>query len=198
MLKLIDGRTDLYQWDTGRKIAVDANCSQVHFSNKLIGPSIDVDVIDGEAFVPDILLQSDKELTAWAFVGTPENGYTKISKVFKVIRRNKPADYVFTPHEQTTLQKIMDAIEGIPEAIQRTSEEILREAKESGEFDGEPGVSITHSWNGTVLTITSASGTSSADLRGPAGDRYVLTDDDKAEIAQKVLAEIPDGDEVAY
>ena len=29
---------------------------------------------------------------------------------------------------------------------------------------------ITHSWNGTVLTITSDSGTSSADLKGPQGD----------------------------
>lgn len=139
MLKLIDGRTDLYQWDTGRKMSVDAECSQVHFSNKIIGPSIDVDVIDGEALIPDILLQSDKDITAWAFVGVPENGYTKISKTFKVLRRNKPADYVFTPPEQTTLQQIMEAIDGIPEAIERASEEILREAKESGEFDGETG-----------------------------------------------------------
>ena len=34
---------------------------------------------------------------------------------------------------------------------------------------GADGVSCTHSWNGSVLTITSASGTSSADLRGPQG-----------------------------
>jgi hypothetical protein len=36
---------------------------------------------------------------------------------------------------------------------------------------GADGVSCTHSWSGTVLTITSASGTSSADLRGPKGDQ---------------------------
>lgn len=35
--------------------------------------------------------------------------------------------------------------------------------------DGKDGVSATHSWNGTVLSITSASGTSSADLRGADG-----------------------------
>ena len=34
---------------------------------------------------------------------------------------------------------------------------------------GADGVSCTHSWNGSVLSITSASGTSSADLRGPQG-----------------------------
>ena len=35
--------------------------------------------------------------------------------------------------------------------------------------DGADGVSVTHEWDGTVLTVTSASGTSSADLRGPQG-----------------------------
>ncbi len=34
---------------------------------------------------------------------------------------------------------------------------------------GKDGVSCTHSWDGTVLTVTSASGTTSADLQGPAG-----------------------------
>lgn len=35
---------------------------------------------------------------------------------------------------------------------------------------GSSGVSATHSWNGTTLTVTSASGTSSANLQGPKGD----------------------------
>jgi hypothetical protein len=35
--------------------------------------------------------------------------------------------------------------------------------------DGSNGVPATHSWNGTVLTVTSASGTSSADLKGATG-----------------------------
>ena len=104
MLTLNDGRSELWQWDTGRTLAVDADCSQVHFSNKVFGRSIDVDVSDGVAIIPDILLQTDKDLNVWAFVGTAENGYTKISKTFKVNRRNKPADYVFTPQEQITLK----------------------------------------------------------------------------------------------
>ena len=37
--------------------------------------------------------------------------------------------------------------------------------------DGKDGVSATHSWNGTTLTITSASGTSSANLKGDKGDK---------------------------
>lgn len=113
MLTLNDGRSELWQWDTGRTINVPADCSQVHFSNKVFGRSIDVDVVDGVANIPDILLQTDKDLTAWAFVGEAENGYTKISKVFKVNKRNKPADYVFTPTDQTTLGEILDRIEDL-------------------------------------------------------------------------------------
>ena len=50
---------------------------------------------------------------------------------------------------------------------------ILAQAKESGEFDGEDGISVTHTWNGTRLVITSASGTSSTDLKGEKGDQGV-------------------------
>lgn len=35
---------------------------------------------------------------------------------------------------------------------------------------GADGVSVTHRWNGTVLEVTSASGTTSADLKGAKGD----------------------------
>lgn len=132
MLTLNDGRNELWQWDTGRTLSVDADCSQVHFSNKVFGRSIDVDVSDGAATIPDVLLQTDKDLNVWAFVGTAENGYTKISKTFKVNRRNKPAEYVFTPTEQETLAGVvarLDAIEQSqdPDAIKNAVEDYLEE-----------------------------------------------------------------------
>lgn len=90
--------------------------------------------------------------------------------------------------------------------IEQEIAESLTNAKESGEFDGKDGVSVMHEWNGTELTVTSASGTSSADLKGEKGDKgeqgatgaqgekgdkgdsYTLTDEDKTEIATKVNA----------
>lgn len=246
MLTLNDGRNELWQWDTNRKITVDAECSQVHFSNKVFGRSIDVDVVDGVAIIPDVLLQSDKDLTAWAFVGIAENGYTRISKVFKVNKRNKPSDYVFTQPEQTTLEEIKEKIEHLesihyPDAIknavedyleqnpveapvqsvngktgkvfltatdvgaisqddlQEATNEALAQAKASGEFDGKDGVdgkdgsngvSVEHSWDGTVLNIKSASGESSADLKGDKGDAgfypVVTMDTNTAEIQPNV------------
>lgn len=69
-------------------------------------------------------------------------------------------------------------------------------------INGQDGISCTHSWSGTTLEITSASGTSSVDLKGEKGDSYILTDTDKTEIADIIkneyeseLLEILGGDE---
>lgn len=56
---------------------------------------------------------------------------------------------------------------------------------------GEAGISVTHSWDGTKLVITSASGTSSTDLKGDKGDSPVKgtdywNEEDKAEIKSYV------------
>lgn len=40
-----------------------------------------------------------------------------------------------------------------------------------GKVSGDDGVSCTHEWDGTVLRVTSASGTSEADLKGDRGER---------------------------
>ena len=130
MLDLNDGRDELWQWDTGRTLIVDADCSQVHFSNKVFGRSIDVNVAYGVAIIPDVLLQTDNDLNVWAFSGTAENGYTKISKTFKVNRRNKPADYVFTPPDQTSLEEIKERVSYLesmqdPGAIKNAVEDYL-------------------------------------------------------------------------
>ena len=132
MLDLNDGRDELWQWDTGRTLDVDADCTQVHFSNNVFGRSIDVDVVGGVAIIPDILLQTDKDLNVWAFSGTAENGYTKISKTFKVNRRNKPADYVFTPPDQTSLEEIKERVSYLesmqdPGAIKNAVEDYLEQ-----------------------------------------------------------------------
>ena len=50
-------------------------------------------------------------------------------------------------------------------------EDLTEEQRES--LKGQDGTSVTHSWTGTVLTVTSASGTSSVDLRGEKGEQGI-------------------------
>ena len=67
---------------------------------------------------------------------------------------------------------------------------------------------IYHEWDGSVLTVRSYSGSSSADLRGPAGPQgpegpqgpagYELTDDDLDRISERVLELYELGDGVRY
>ena len=174
MLTLNDGRSELWQWDTGSKLTVDADCSQVHFSNNVFGRSIDVDVIGGVAIIPDILLQTDKDLNVWAFVGTPENGYTKISKVFKVNRRNKPSDYVFTHPEQTTLGEILERLDDlesvkVPDAIKNAVEDYLEQ-------------------NPVEVPVQSVNG-QTGEVKLTAGDVGAISQDDLQEATSEALAQ---------
>lgn len=108
MIKLADGRGHLYQWDTGRQVECDAE--QVHFSNHHYGTSIDVDVKDGKATIPNQLLTSAIPLKAWAWVKDVSGEYTKEEQMFLVAKRNKPSDYVYTPTEIKTWQDLQNQI----------------------------------------------------------------------------------------
>ena len=83
-------------------------------------------------------------------------------------------------------QEQLEALRG-PQGIQGVPGE-TGPAGQPGQ-SGKDGVSVSHTWNGTSLSITSASGTSEMDLRGPIGpagqdgNDYVLTDADKQQIA---------------
>lgn len=69
-------------------------------------------------------------------------------------------------------------------------------------INGKDGISASHSWDGTVLTVTSASGTSSADLKGadgkdgqngytPVKGTDYWNEADKAEIVEETVENIP-------
>ena len=55
------------------------------------------------------------------------------------------------------------------EAFRRNGDILYCDLKALGNLCGKNGTSVTHSWNGTTLTVTSASGTSSSNLKGDKG-----------------------------
>lgn len=125
MLTLNDGRNELYQWDTGRVATVSVDCDAVHFSNLKYGNSLSVAVINGTVAIPNQLLLNNAPLYCWAFVTDDDGAYTKKEQTIEVIKRAKPANYVYTETEMLTIQTAV--------------EDALKKAKESGEFDGEKG-----------------------------------------------------------
>ena len=117
MFKIADGRSHFWQWDVGRKLIVsDSNVTKVHFGNKGIDFLLGVNVKeeDGKrvADIPDILFQKAFDIRAYAYVG---DEYTQKSATFEVKSRPKPPDYVFTPTEQITLEKLIEKVGDIEE-----------------------------------------------------------------------------------
>lgn len=75
------------------------------------------------------------------------------------------------------------------------------EGSEADWLESLKGQSATHQWEGTVLTITSASGTSSSDLKGEKGTSVtdgMLVEDDEAGNVAMTWFDYEDGNEVEY
>lgn len=141
-ITLDDGRTELWQWDTGRKIVVDdKSVSEVHYSKYSSTQAITREVIDGKAEIPNFLLQDTHAVTVYAYSGSIENGYTVAEKTFNVAKKPKPANYVETEEDQAILAKLKaeigylselrtEAKDNLVAAINEVSEEIANVADE--------------------------------------------------------------------
>ena len=98
MFILLDGRSELYQWELDRKVVVsNPEIVEVHFCNKNSTHSLIVEVkeVDGKriAEIPNILLQDIWPIMAY---GQCAKCHVRDAATFNVVRRAKPDDYVYT------------------------------------------------------------------------------------------------------
>lgn len=116
MFKLEDGRETLWQWDIERKLIVnDPSICEVHFCNRTTDCSLVVKVENGQAAIPNILLQDARPIRVYAFC---DDQYTKTEQQFTVKSRTKPEDYVYDETEtlrySTLDKKITELEQNIP------------------------------------------------------------------------------------
>lgn len=149
MIKLADGRGSLYQWDTGRQVECDAE--QVHFSNHHYGTSIDVDVQDGKATIPNQLLTSATPIKAWAWVKDSNGEYTKEEQIFIVAKRNKPSDYAYTPAEIKTWQDLQNQIGDLNNLTTAHKDNLVNAINDSAESGGGGSVDSVNGKTGAVV-----------------------------------------------
>ncbi len=135
-IEIQDGRGVFYQWDTGRKLAVDDGAEQVHFQNREHGTTIDVDVVDGVAAVPDILLQAARPLRVFAYIDEGNGCYTKLERVFEVAERNKPAGYVYTPTEARNFSQLKKQIGALADLETTAKDNLVAAVNEVNEKAG--------------------------------------------------------------
>ena len=136
MLELI-GVDELTQWDVGRQINVDKDVNMVHFSNRPYGYSKNVKVTDGVADVPDMFLTSCAPLRVWAYVGDFEKGYTKIEKIYEIKPKNRPEDYIYTPEEVKTWEKLQSEIGDLSGLETKAKENLVVAINEVAKSGGE-------------------------------------------------------------
>lgn len=103
-MKIEDGREKFYQWDSGQRLIVeDGVCNAVHFTNSDREKSLVCSVVEENGrrtvSVPNILLQSDKMIRAYACVSDEEGAATAYCCAFEVIKRSRPEDYIYTETE---------------------------------------------------------------------------------------------------
>lgn len=142
MLKIQGTRNYLYQWDLNQKVIVVDNDSvnEVHFVNE--GQNDNALIVEVKedskaryAEIPNILLQSGDNILAYEHC--EDNGeYTFRKYLLEVIRRPKPADYIYTETEiksyevlQADLDKKIDAPQTAAVGEVLTVEEVGEDSK---------------------------------------------------------------------
>ena len=161
VLKLKDGRKELYQWDVGVVADVtDKNINEVHFSNLRYGVPFNIKVKNGTVTIPPEVLQSGAGVFCWAFVRRENGGYTKKEQVFNVEKRPRPADYVYTPTDVLTWEALKKQIEEVEKGTIKvlTSGEVKLWELESGLYrvtaDTTVNASITETLPGPVASYS--------------------------------------------
>ena len=175
-ITIADGRGALWQWDTGRRLRVGSSVEQIHYQNRALGGTIDVDVgADGTAIIPDELLQDWHTLTAYAYVTDDTGAYTMVQQDFAVHKRGKPAGYVYTPTEQMTLQTIQRQIGDLADLTTEAKANLVAAINEVARAGGGAGSMDLRVAGGYIQYSTDGGRTwqnliAVADLKGAKGD----------------------------
>lgn len=133
MFKIYDGRETFYQWDINQKLIVeDDSITEVHFSNRSDNYSLVCDIQnEGDlrvVSVPNVLLQTNWPIRVYAY----RKDHTEVSETFKVIEKDKPEDYVYTPDEVKTWEELNNRITELEKpanSVLYTAQELTEEQK---------------------------------------------------------------------
>lgn len=121
----------LYQYDYGQKVKIFGlklpAYYEVHFSNYERGDATVVLASSDEFEIPDMYLQSGRDVYIWIYLHTGDNdGETEYQIIIPVIKRAKPTDEAPTPEEQSviteTIAALNDAVTESREGVERVQQ----------------------------------------------------------------------------
>lgn len=133
MFKIQDGRKSFTQWDLNRKIIVeDDSIVKVHFTNLLNKTALVSEVKNHLADVPNVLLQDYGTILIYGYDGN----YTKYVEAFRVVRKEKPEDYIYTETEVLNYNNLLERMNNIEGSIEQVVTDYLRENPPKVDLDG--------------------------------------------------------------
>ena len=210
MFEILGDKKVLYQWDRDRKLSVPSGVTKVGFSNLTHGVSKDVSVDSVEVVIPPEILRIHGDLYVW---GSDEYN-TEYSAHFDVIKRPRPADYVYPPEELKLWEDLQKQIGDLPDLKTEAKDSLVNAINEvlssgGGGGTGGDGVGIKKIEQTTtsaedngenIITITLTNGekytfsvfNGSKGSKGDDGNDYVLTEADKVEIAEMAAMLVDD------
>lgn len=122
-LTILDGRSNFWQWDLNQQLLVeDTACGQVHYCNGTSDCALVAKIEtleDGRrvAAVPNILLQSSDAIMAYLYQVDEYGARTRKDYRFRVLPRNRPADYVYTEDDVFSYADLEDRVSDLEEHL---------------------------------------------------------------------------------
>ena len=124
MVTLLDG--DLYQWDTGRVVQIDPdsgyNIHEVHFATRKMDFAYVVKTYseNGSTYckIPNILLQQYYDIYCYEVRENEDGEESTSTTVFKITKRNRPLDYIYTDPEKYTYKELEERVKDLEDAFE--------------------------------------------------------------------------------
>ena len=132
MVTLLDG--DLYQWDTGRIVQIDPDSDyiihEVHFSTRKMDFAYVAKTYEENGItyckIPNILLQQAYDIYCYEVRENSDGEESTSTTIFKVTKRNRPLDYIYTDPEKYTYKELENRLKTLEDSlddIKNTAEE---------------------------------------------------------------------------
>lgn len=123
MVTLLDG--ELYQWDTGRVVQIDPTSDydihEVHFATRKMDFAYVAKTYkeNGNTYckVPNILLQQYYDIYCYEVRENDDGEESTSTTIFKVNKRNRPLDYIYTDPEKYTYKELESRMKTLEDAL---------------------------------------------------------------------------------
>ena len=127
MFKIYKGGEYFFQWDLGQRLEMTEDFTSVHFCNQTEGCALvcDTYIEDGIRLVnvPNVLLQNTNNIRVYGCYAEGDNVcFAKDYQIFRVIKRGKPEEYVYTEEDVFTYEALEARVEALENGAGLTGE----------------------------------------------------------------------------